>query len=122
MKYITQTLKTDVCSINLKMIIPYSNGIEHSINGLNGKKWGFISNPTLFADILDKNGKLLFTLTQKEFSEHIKIDISNELNILKFKTEYYLKNEFPLAENTDWNNYALMMQKNHLNHYNKMFQ
>lgn len=122
MKYITQTIETEVCQINLKMVIPFSNGIEHSINGLEGEEWGFISNPVLFADVVDNSGDLLFTLKQKEFKEHIKIDISGALNLLKFKVEYYLRSEFPLNEGTDWYNYALMMQKNHLSRLSTIFE
>ena len=121
MKYITQTINNDLCKIDLKVVVPEAYYLEHFIDGLNGRRWGFLSNPTMFADIYNKAGEFQFTLTQKEF-DHIKIDITNDLNILKFKTEYYIKYEFDLNEDSkSWNEYALMVQKNHIAHIPTLF-
>lgn len=122
METIKETIEIKGVTIELVVKLPYSPGIEHCITTVDGKKkWGFINHPVLFADIC-YHGKFAFTLTRKEFADHIKVDISDALIRLKEKTIVFLNNGFKLNEGTSWHNYAIKQRDSHLTYLPRIFE
>ncbi len=122
METIKETIEIQGVRIELKVLIPYSPGIEHYINTVEGKqKWGFIHKPTLFADIY-YHGKFAFTLAREEFADHIMIDISKSLSSLEKKVFNFLNNGFKLAEGTSWHDYAVNQRNSYLKFLPQIFK
>jgi len=87
--HITHEIVCTEGTLRLRVYFPYFSTEEFFINGLEGRKDGIVQRPILLADVLNKENQLQFTLEQKEFADHIKIDISDALNILEFKAILY---------------------------------
>ena len=114
METIIETLEIKGVTIQLVVKLPYGTMIEHCITTIEGKeRWGYISNPVLFAHIC-YHGKFAFTLTRKEFADHIMVDISDALASLKEKTVAFLNNGYKLNEGTSWHRYAVKQRDSHL--------
>jgi hypothetical protein len=114
MEKIKETIEEKNVRIELKVLLPYSPGIEHCITTVDGnKRWGFINKPTLFADIYYYD-KFAFTLTQKEFADYIMVDITNSLSSLEKKVIAFLHNGFKLNEGTSWYDYAVNQRNSYL--------
>lgn len=122
METIKELLQLKGVTIELLVKLPYGIGIEHCITTVDGnKRFGFISNPVLFARI-SYNGEFAFTLCQDEFPDHINVDISDALVRLEQKTIAFLNNGFKLCEGTSWHSYALGQRDSHLSHLPKIFK
>ena len=113
--HITQDIVCTECTLSLRVYFPYFTKEEFFINGLEGRKHGYVQRPILLADVI-KDGKLQFTLEQKEFAEHIKIDITDALNILEFKAKYYINYEYPANDS-----FGLMMKEHNIENLNSLF-
>lgn len=114
METIRETLEITGVTIELVVKLPYGVGIEHRITTVEGKEeWGFINHPVLFANICYHN-KFAFTLTRKEFADHIMVDISGALTSLKEKTVAFLNDGYKLNEGTSWHQYAVKQRDSHL--------
>ena len=122
METIRETLEIGALTIELVVKLPYSPGIEHCITTVDGKeKWGFINHPVLFAHIC-YHGKFAFTLTRKEFADHINVDMSDALARLKEKTVAFLNNGYKLNEDSSWHKYAVKQRDSHLAFLPRIFQ
>jgi len=122
METIKETIKIKGVTIDLVVKLPYSTMIEHCITTVDDtKKWEYISNPALFANIY-YHGKFAYTLTRKEFADHIKVDVSDALTSLKEKTIAFLNNGFKLNEGTSWYNYAVEQRDSHLAYLPRVFE
>ena len=103
--------------IRLRVYFPYCDIEEFFIDGLEGRKWGIVTTPIILADVINKDNQLQFTLERKEFADHIKIDISDALNILEFKAKYYVNYEYPANDP-----YGLMMKEHNIEGLNRLFK
>lgn len=122
METIKEVIKIGNARIELKVLLPYGTMIEHCIKTVEGKeRWGYISDPTLFADIY-YNNNFAFTLTRKEFADHIKIDIYQSLNLLKEKTISFLNNNYKLCEDSNWHERAVVQRDSHLEFLPRIFK
>ena len=122
METIKETLEIKGVTIELVVKLPYGTMIEHCITTVDGKeRWGYISNPVLFAHIC-YHGKFAFTLTRKEFADHINADISDAMAKLKAKTVEFLNNGYKLNEGTSWHQYAVQERDNHLAFLPRIFE
>ena len=103
--------------LRLRVYFPYSTIEEFFIDVLEGRKLGKVKTPIILADLINKDNQLQFTLERKEFADHIKIDISDALNILEFKAKYYVNYEYPAN-----NSYDLMMKEHNIEGLNRLFK
>ena len=122
METIRETLEIGAATIELVVKLPYGTMIEHCITTVEGKeRWGYISNPVLFAHIC-YYGKFAFTLTRKEFADHINVDISDALTRLREKTVAFLNNGYKLNEGTSWHERAVEERDSHLAFLPRIFE
>lgn len=122
METIRETLEIGAATIELVVKLPYGTMIEHCITTVEGKeRWGYISNPVLFAHIC-YHGKFAFTLTRKEFADHINVDISDALTRLREKTVAFLNNGYKLNEGTSWHERAVQERDSHLAFLPRIFE
>ena len=107
--HITHDIVCTEGTLRLRVYFPYFTTEEFFINGLEGRKDRIVQRPILLADVLNKDNQLQFTIEQKEFADHIQIDISNALNLLEFKAKYYINYEYPANDS-----YGLMMKEHNI--------
>lgn len=103
--------------LRLRVYFPYSQIEEFFTDGLKGRKWGIVKGPIILADVINKDNQSQFTLERKEFADHIKIDISDALNILEVKAKYYVNYQYPA-----YDSYCLMMKEHNIEGLNRLFK
>ena len=108
---LTETINVNNVKLIIKLIVPDFLYMEHNITTIDGDdKWGYISKPVYFVEVYFYN-TYVFTLEEKEFDDHINVDIDQPLALLRARGLDYVQHSYNTSDE-----YGQMMQKHNLSY------